>query len=439
MKILLYGLNFAPEPTGIGRYSGEMVAWLVQAGHEVRVLTAPPYYPQWKVGEGFKAWRRSGECWAGAWVRRVPLWVPSRPTGLTRLVHLASFAVSSLPDLLRQIRWKPDVVLVVAPALACAPAGWMAARACGAKCWLHVQDFEVDAAFRMGLLKGRWLQGAVERVERWLMRRFDRVSTISQRMMELLAHKHIEADRAVLFPNWVDLGAIMPTASAGSYRRELGLPADAVVALYSGSLVGKQGLEIISAAARALQDELPQLHFVVCGEGLYKRTLEADCAGLRNVHLLPLQPASRLNELLGTADIHLLPQNANAADLVMPSKLTGMMASGRPVIATAHPGTELDRVVRRGGRVVRPGDLAAFGEALRELVRCTETRLRLGTAARHYAEAHFARDRVLVDFELALKQCLGLVRAAPVEVAGASRHAAPVAPAAHGDESAETT
>ena len=54
LKILIYGINFAPELTGVGKYTGEMAAWLAAAGHEVRVITAPPYYPDWNVGDGHR-------------------------------------------------------------------------------------------------------------------------------------------------------------------------------------------------------------------------------------------------------------------------------------------------------------------------------------------------------------------------------------------------
>ncbi|MES1163397.1 MAG: WcaI family glycosyltransferase, partial [Rhizobacter sp.] len=202
MKILLYGINFAPEPTGIGKYSGEMAEWLAGAGNEVRVIAAPPYYPAWAVGDGYSAWRWTEESWHGVRVWRAPLWVPARPNGLKRLLHLASFALLSLPALARQMAWRPDAIVVVAPALACAPAGWLAARVCGATAWLHIQDFEVDAAFRMGLLKGRLAQKVIGMAERWMLRRFDRVSTISNRMLELLRAKHVDDSRAVLFRNW---------------------------------------------------------------------------------------------------------------------------------------------------------------------------------------------------------------------------------------------
>ena len=154
LSCLIYGINYYPELTGIGKYTGEMGAWLSERGHDVQVVTAPPYYPEWRIGEGYSGrWFRS-ERLAGGRVLRCPLWVPPQPGGLKRLVHLLSFALSSIPALLWSLRRRPDVIIVVAPAIFCAPAAWLAARLSGAKCWLHIQDFEVEAAFDLGLLKG---------------------------------------------------------------------------------------------------------------------------------------------------------------------------------------------------------------------------------------------------------------------------------------------
>ena len=153
MKIVLLSMNFAPELTGIGKYSGEMVDGLVARGHEVRVVCAPPYYPTWKVQEGYAGNAyRTEQIKPGLTVHRCPVWIPRRLSGLTRLVHLASFAVSSLPVLLRLVLWQPQVVFAVAPALFCAPAAWLTARLSGAKAWLHIQDFELDAALRLKML-----------------------------------------------------------------------------------------------------------------------------------------------------------------------------------------------------------------------------------------------------------------------------------------------
>ncbi|GKQ58446.1 WcaI family glycosyltransferase [Sphaerotilus sulfidivorans] len=404
MRILIHGINFHPEPTGIGKYSGEMAAELVAMGHEVRVVAAPPYYPDWRIGDG---WRNgySRHEWKGVDVWRVPLWVPAQPSGLKRIIHLTSFSVAALPVLARQLLWRPDMVMVVAPALTSAPGGWLTARLSGARCWLHVQDFEVDAAFELGLISANGIvRKLVTGIEQWLLRRFDRVSTISWRMLDRTRSKGVERERLVFLPNWVNDQAARPFTGPSRYRQELGIAEDAIVALFSGTLGGKQGLELLPKVAQRIRSH-PKLVMVICGDGVMKPHLEQACAGMDNVRMLPLQPAERLAELLHTADIHMLPQNPGAADLVMPSKLSGMLGSGRPVVTTTEPGTELAHVVSECGRVVPPGDDRAFADALIELADSPALRQQLGLRANQYAQKHLIRSVVLGRLDRCLQAC----------------------------------
>jgi colanic acid biosynthesis glycosyl transferase WcaI len=164
----------------------------------------------------------------------------------------------------------------------------------------------------------------------------------------------------------------------------------------------KQGLELLGETARDISGSDPGICFVFGGEGPAREQLEALCAGLPNVRFLGLQPSERLNDWLGLADVHLLPQRADVADLVMPSKMTGMLASGRPVLATALSETGVANALQQSGIVVPPGDRAAFVAALRELALNSELRKRLGAAARAQAESTLARDGILLAFECQL-------------------------------------
>lgn len=371
-----------------------MAAWLAEQGHELRVVAAPPYYPAWQLGEGY-AWppyRR--ERWCGVDVWRAPLWVPRAPGGLKRVLHLFTFALSSLPIMLWQILWQPNIVMTVAPAMVCAPTGWLVAKLSGAKAWLHIQDFEVDVAFQMGLLEGKWLQNFVLAAESWLLRRFDCVSSISSRMLDKLRQKGVIESRINFFPNWVDITHIFPLATPSDYRAELGIHLDTKVVLFSGSLGGKQGLMVLPAAARILARRADML-FVICGDGVMKAQLQAASADLNNVRFLPLQPFERLGQLLGLADIHLLPQSPEAADLVLPSKLSGMLASGKSVIATCMEGTEIARVVSQCGLVVAPEDGAALAVAIENLVDDGAARQQLGLKALDFAKENFDKNTVL--------------------------------------------
>ncbi|MBN8490403.1 MAG: WcaI family glycosyltransferase [Burkholderiales bacterium] len=406
MKVLLYSANYAPEQTGIGKYSGDMAEWMAAHGHEVKVIAAPPYYPAWKVHEGYSGASYLREQMAGVEVWRAPIWIPSKLSGATRMLHLLSFAVSSLPILFRQVFWRPDVVMVVAPAFVCAPGALMASWLSGSKSWLHVQDFEVDVAFRLGVLSGGWKRRLFTALERAIFRRFDCVSSISERMISRAQAKGVKRTRLLSLPNWA--GTVSNTMGSeerrAAFRLGWGVGADQVVAMYSGSFGAKHGLDLIPAAAKLL----PEVHFIVCGEGVMRPELEARAAELSNLTILPLQPAGDLADFLGSADIHLLPQSEGAEDLVMPSKLTGMMASGRPTVATCRDNTEIARTLHSCGFIVSPGDVHAFADAIRTLALQPDLRREMGARARAYAETNLGKSQILGRLLLDLERLTGL-------------------------------
>ncbi|BAZ92990.1 glycosyltransferase [Thiohalobacter thiocyanaticus] len=394
-RLLLVSINYLPEMTGIGKYSGEMAEWLASRGVEVEVVTAPPYYPAWKVSPEYGSYLYRRETINGVGITRCPLWVPARPSGLKRILHLASFALSAFPVIVwKAVRMRPDIVFVVEPPLFCAPSALLAAGLGGAQSWLHVQDFEVDAAFDLGVLKARWLRKLVLKTESWLMRRFARVTTISERMLERLSQKGVEPERVGLLPNWVELERIYPLQEPSSLRAEWGMTESDTVVLYSGNMGEKQGLEILLETARRLEDR-SDIRFVLCGDGSARARLEVLAGGMRNVEFKPLQPLDRLNDLLNLADIHVLPQRGDAADLVLPSKLTNMLASARPVVATAAPGTQVAEIVEACGIVVPPEDADALARAVAQLSDSAAKRSEFGAAARRLAETDWGKDNVL--------------------------------------------
>ncbi len=406
MRILILGLNFQPEPTGIGKYTGELASYLAARGHAVRVITAPPYYPHWQIQKKYRAWGYQKETWQGVEILRCPLWVPRGPTGVTRLIHLASFALSSLPALLAQLSWKPSVILCIAPSLMNAPFALAYAGLSGSKTWLHLQDFELDAALKLGLFPGsKWLAGFAARIERTLLNAFDHLSTISHSMLTHLHQKHVPQNKTSLFPNWVDTSKIHPM-DENPLRTSLGLSADQQVVLYAGTMGKKQGMENLIAAARSLRDRT-DIQFVLCGDGAVRAELETLSDGLPNVRFLPVQPVEKLNQLLNMADIHILLQKAGAADLVMPSKLSGMLASGKAVIATANSETELGRVVAQVGVLVPPENVDALSTAILELTASRAQRIELGKKGREYVLAHWDSELILAPLEKDLRELTG--------------------------------
>lgn len=187
-----------------------------------------------------------------------------------------------------------------------------------------------------------------------------------------------------------------------AFRQEWSIDTEHV-ALYSGNIANKQGIDIVVEAAWQLQRR-QDLTFVICGEGPNRARLEERALGLSNVQFHDLQPKERLNELMGLATVHLLPQLAAAADLLLPSKLTNMLASGRPVVATAATGTGLAREVEGCGLVVPPEDGSAFAGAIETLLDDGEFRSAAGIAARQRAEERWSKARILRTFAHDLDQ-----------------------------------
>ena len=410
MKVLIQSINFHPELTGIGKYNGELATWLAANKCSVKVITAPPYYPQWKTAAGHRKFLWSHEFWMGVSIWRCPIYVPSVPTGISRIFHLVSFAITSFPIIFLQIFWRPDIILTIEPPIVTAPAALLIGKLCNAKTILHIQDFEVDAAFDLGLIRGKKLKSLILKMESCLLRRFDLVSTISMRMLDLAQMKGVNVDKLFFFPNWVDVSIFSNKATADDpalliqsnyYRSLLNLPNGAIVALYSGNMGEKQGLEILHDVAEMIFSNSNEylIHIVICGDGVARKKLQKHCQTFNFIHFLDLQPLEYFPALMQMADIHLLPQRADIMDLVMPSKLTAMLASGKPILASASLGSELADTVEGCGFIVPPEDSPRFYEALISLAKDVALRGRLGWHGRQYAESKLESDRVLSTFK----------------------------------------
>jgi colanic acid biosynthesis glycosyl transferase WcaI len=407
MRILVVGINYAPDLIGVAKYNTELCEALVSFGHEVRVVTGPPYYPEWSIPRAYRAWYYRSEMINGVSVTRAPIYVPGQPSGARRLVHHASFALTSLwPVISDSFRWHPDVVFSIAPSLMSAAFAARIARRIGAFSWLHLQDFEVDAAFDLGLLSSKRLRAPMAAVERKILRSFDCVSTISPQMLDRLAAKGVDREKMREIRNWTDTNQIVPGNRNTQFRKELCLDDSHFVGLYSGTMSNKQGLDLIIEAARSLDQANSNIRFVLCGDGPHRAMLQNLAAGLTNVYFLGLQASEHFAELLKTADVHLIPQKAEAADLVLPSKLGGIFATGRPAIVMANPGTGLAAEVTGAGLIIPPGDAPALAAALRMLADSPEFCDALGKGAREIALARWNETAILGALEQTLaKSC----------------------------------
>ncbi|WP_336985435.1 WcaI family glycosyltransferase [Altererythrobacter aquiaggeris] len=399
MNILVLSLNYSPEPLGIGPYSAGTAEALAAAGHRVTVICGKPFYPDWQSVENYRGglWRTSRE--NGVTVIRCAHYIPDQPTGFRRIIHQLSFALSAIWPALKVVwgKQRPRLVFAPVPSIMSAPVGYLCAKIASAHFWIHIQDFEVDAAIATGLVKPASMAAKIAMwLEQKMLECADTVSTISGTMMEKAANKGADPARIVEFRNWAEIDTIVPRSRDTIYRQAWNL-GDRKVALYSGNIAHKQGIEIIVEAARLLRGRA-DIVFVICGDGPNRKNLDRLAEGLPNIQLHPLQPREQIGELLATADICLLPQIAGAADLVLPSKLANILAAGRPVIATAKAGTGLAKEVGGAGAITPPGDVGAFARKVEDLLDDPDGLATMAAIARQRAEERWSRGELLGNF-----------------------------------------
>ena len=406
MKILIHSLYFHPDKTGIAKYSGEMAQWFKARGHVVEVVTGFPHYPEWRLSPDYPRTRFLTEDWDGVTIHRVPHYVPTqgRVTALQRITLDATFFLSSLWKWFGLFRGAHgfDAVIAVCPPMFTGIPPLYSAWFRKVPWVYHIQDFQVDAALRLKILKIGIFGKLLYRLENFLVRAATRVASITPSMCRRAAAKGADESRLLFLPNWADVRGLKPTDRDNSFRRDHAPGEADMLVLYAGAMGAKQGLELIIDVARGLRND-PRFHFLIVSAGPEFQRLQslARSANLSNITFLPLQPLERLGDMLAAADVHLVIQKADAADLVMPSKLTNILAIGRPAVATAEAGTALWDVVvgNDAGVAVPPEDAAALQAALIRLAEHPDDRQRMGANARRYAEMNLDQDAILSRFE----------------------------------------
>jgi len=395
-NITVIGLNFYPESTAIGLYSTQLAEFLEEKGANISVLTAFPYYPQWKIAEDYKskAWfvkEKKGTIN----LLRYKQYTPLKPTFLKRIIHIIDFTIGSYINSFK-IK-KSDVIISVVPFTSSAFLGNILKRRHKSKHWIHIQDFEFDAAFQSGLAQSKsekrgFVYNRLMRLEKRIFSKADKVSTISQAMIERLK---LKTNSDIYFlPNWIEGDKINPAKS----KKHPYFSSEKFKILYSGNIGDKQDWELFHKLVEELDSAL--FEFIIIGDGSLRANLENSMQSKENVSFYPPVPYEDLSDVLCSADLHFLFQKSEILDTVMPSKILGMMASAKPSIITGHFASEVKTVIENanGGYYLSEDNLTSVIDCIQKLYNDRELGRTMGLDARKYVIQYFSKDEILNRF-----------------------------------------
>jgi colanic acid biosynthesis glycosyl transferase WcaI len=400
MRILIYSYNYAPEPIGIAPLITELAEGLVKRGHEVRVVTGMPNYPERQIYEGYRGKLYLTEKTNGVAVQRSYVWIRPQPSLIDRLLLEVTFVLTSFVHALKGKR--PDVILLTSPPLPVSvPAALLG--------WIHrtpvvlnLQDILPDAAVHVGLLKNPKLIRIFEFLEKFAYRTATKISVIADGFVDNLLNKGVPKDKIEQISNWVDVDFIRPLPKENNEFRATHQLSDKFVVLYSGNIALTQGLEtVISAAVHLLH--IPEIAIVIVGEenALERLRQYRDTCKATNVILLPFQPRAKLPEMLAAADIGLVVQKSNVISFNMPSKIPLLLASGRAIVASVPATGTAARAIQQSGSgiIIPPEDPAALAATIEELYYNPDKVKQLGEKSRHYAMENYSFEQALDRYE----------------------------------------
>lgn len=400
MRILIYSYNYAPEPIGIAPLITELAEGLVKKGHEVRVVTSMPNYPQRRIYEGYRGKLYLTELTNGVVVQRSYVWIRPEPNLIDRLLLEISFVLTSFVHALKGKR--PDVILLTAPPLPVSLPAALLGKIHRTPVVLNLQDILPDAAVHVGLLKNPKLIRVFEVLEKFAYQNATKISVIADGFAENLRKKNVPEEKIEQIPNWVDVDFIRPMPKENNAFRAAHQLTEKFVVLYSGNIGLTQGLTTVINAAVRLR-HIPDIAIVIVGEenALDQLQLYRDTCKAKNVTLLPFEPRKNLPEMLSAADVGLVVQKRNVIAFNMPSKIQVLLASGLAIVASVPPNGTAARAVEEsgGGILVPPEDPGALAATILELYYNPDKVKMLGEKSRLYAVENYTFEQALNRYE----------------------------------------
>lgn len=400
MRILIYSYNYHPEPIGIAPLMTELAEGLVARGHQVRVVTAMPNYPERRIYEAYRGQLYKTEVRNGVHIQRCFVITPKKAGLIGRFALELSFITLSFTQALRG--WRPDIILNTSPSLpACLPVALL-------KQWfrcpsvLSLQDILPEAAVQTGLIKNSLAIRVFEVLEAFAYRHATRISVITPGFRDNLLSKGVPSAKLALISNWVDVDFIAPRPQEASQFRQRHHLQDKFVVLYTGNIAKTQGIDNALQAAQVLAD-YPDIQLVIVGEGTKLARLEElrQTLGLTNVSLLPFVPREELPDMLAAANATLIMQKRGVVGFNMPSKTQLLLASGRPIIASVPQQGASAQAIQAsgGGLVVAPEDAKALAQGILQLYHNPAQGQQLAQYGRQYALEHYAFNVALDRYE----------------------------------------
>lgn len=395
LRISILGLNYAPETTGIAPYTASLAEGLSKAGHTVHVLTGYPHYPEWNLRAGYSGWK-SREVIHGVSVTRLRHYIPSRPFPIARVLMELSFGLR-----LVFAPWnKPDVVLVVSPALLSCGLAVLRARlrprrpAVG----IWIQDLYSRGVVETGRGKlGRLAIG----LESKILRATDGVVAIHDRFKDhMVSSLGMPKDRVEVIRNWTHLPT-SPSSGIDDMRTRMGWGADDVVVLHAGNMGAKQGLENVIEAAKIAESNQSRVRFVLMGNGNQRQRLESLAKGISKISFLDSLPESDFQLALAAANVLLVNELPGVRDMAVPSKLTSYFNAGVPVIAATDEGSVTAYEIEHsgGGLRVDANDPAALVKAAETLADEPLLRARLSDSALRFRHETLSEPAAVAHYD----------------------------------------
>lgn len=400
VDLLVICPHFAPDVAPTGEVMTSIVSGLAERGHRLHVVTALPWYHQHRIADGWTGRLMRTETTPWGRISRLHPFPTDKTNIPARALAFVGFTgLAALAGLRRQPR--PDAIIVMSPPLILGLAGWLLKLRWRVPLVFNIQDVFPDVAVEVGAITNTRVIAAASWLERFLYRRSDSVTVLSEDLRSNVVAKLAgnRPGRVEVIPNFVDTERVQPADRMTEYRAEFGL-GDRTVVMYAGNLGFSQSVELMLVAAAALEDR-SDVVFVINGSGSNRAALVAQSAGLTNLVWVPMQPRERLNEVLASGDVHTVLLKCGLARSSVPSKLYSILAAGRPVVASVDRGTEVERTIALAGAglTVDPENGVAFSAAVRELIEDRDRRAEMGRHGRIWVEHWLSPQGVAIAYE----------------------------------------